>query len=240
MALGDMPIDLYFKILEQLPHNTVIVPFFRGEPLLHPEFPLFMKALHKFKTVQLATNGDYLTTVNQEAIIDNVSFVSVSLHEFQYPSETNFLGFLYYCSENKVKTQISILSKLIPFTETRYFIKAWKVQVDRVRLYQEHSVSSYGDVQTNNKSDDKPCQKPFEDLVIYWNGKVALCNHDWKTQMFLGDLNKQSVVQVWNNQAHRWICKSHRAGHRQWVVMCRNCDMWQTSYLPQGMFGELY
>ncbi len=242
--LGNMSLDLYKKILNQLPSETIIVPFFRGESLAHPDFVEMMNLLKRFDKVQIATNGDLLTPDNQNAMLNACTFISYSLHNFEYPEEiievVNFLGL---ARKNGVITQASILENLITEDYT-LFIEKWLKHIDRVRIYVEHSTIGYGDVKTHYKnigpSELLPCKKVENDLVIYWNGKVALCNHDWNSKTPLGDLNTQTIEEVWNGERYQEIRKLHKSGSLKQIETCKDCDYWMTDYLPNKMFGELY
>ena len=75
---GYMTKSLYKHIINQLPNKTTIVPFFRGESTLHPRFPQYMRALARFETVQLATNGDNLTLHVRNAILKHLSLIHIS------------------------------------------------------------------------------------------------------------------------------------------------------------------
>lgn len=238
--LGDMSQELFNTIIEQLPHNTVIVPFFRGESLLHPLFIEFMDRLRGFNVVQLATNGDLLTAENLKCIYEACSFISLSLHRFRLPNSQDLI-----CRGNGINTQVSILETLIPPNEKSLFVKSWLKQVDRVRIYVEHSHVGYGDIlnppRWSMNNGDLPCHKPFQELAVYWDGKVALCNHDWDNQTdFLGDLTKQTIEQVWNSEKYETIREWNLQGKRHNIPSCKVCDYWMVSYLPNKMFGELY
>ena len=232
--LGDMDISLLTDIVEQLPPETVIVPFFRGESLLHPRFADAMEKLRKFNTVQLATNGDYLTMQHQHAITASCSFVSLSLHSLARPRP-----FLPAAKNEGVTTQVSILETLLPANKMDY-VNAWLKCVDRFRIYKEHSHNGFGDITDGGEDVGWACMKPFREMVVYWDGKVALCNHDWGNQHPLGDLNIQSVKKVWNGPAYHRVRKLHSEGFRRKAPSCQDCDFWMVSYLPNKMFGELY
>jgi len=230
--LGDMNLTLFTKITSQLPDNVCIVPFYRGESTLHPHFSEYMQQLSRFDTVQLATNGDYLTIPNQKAILDNCTFLSLSLHEFKYPNQTSWLPLLYDCLGIGIETQVSILDTLLPEHKRKGFVRAWQKHVDRVRIYKEHSKNGFGSL--NLKSTGQTCNKPFEDLIVYWNGKVGLCNHDWNNSVLLGDLNIQSISNVWNDEPYREMRRLHVNGERRLVATCRDCD-----FQSNQIYGEI-
>ena len=220
--LGDMNETLFKTILKQLPGETTVVPFFRGEPTLHPKFSDLLPELHRFSNVQLATNGDYLTHENKRAILENVTFLSVSLHKFQLPVETAWLPFLHEARDRGLNTQISIVEPELPQKWRGHFTREWLKHADRVRIYEMHSKNGFGSL--TKKSCVEPCRKPFEEMVVYWDGKVGLCNHDWNASSLIADLNKQSIEEVWNSQVYKSIRFHHELGWRKNVEACKNCD----------------
>jgi organic radical activating enzyme len=131
---GYMNTELFHKIVNELPKETVVVPFYRGESLLHRDFAEYMQALKKFKTVQLATNGDYLNRANQKAILNNISFLSISLHDYRLPNRTNYLPFLKECKDKGLTTQVSILETLVTAAKKKQFKRMWLKHVNRVRI----------------------------------------------------------------------------------------------------------
>ena len=232
--LGDMNPELFSKIITELPENTVIVPFFRGEPTLHPQFAEYMQQLGKFKTVQLATNGDYLNKTNQKAILNNASFLSISLHDFRLPNRTNYLPFLYDCLGKGLETQVSILETSLKDSQVKHFKRMWLKHVNRVRIYKEHSKNGFGSM--NIKATNQPCNKPFEDMIVYWDGKVGLCNHDWNGLSIPAymNLNDYTVKEVWNSMHYDDVRVRHVQGERRFVPTCRDCD-----FNSNKIYGEI-
>lgn len=240
--LGDMSLELLKKILDQLPSDACVIPFFRGESLIHPRFYGMMKLFRRFEDVQIATNGDLLTLDNQNAILKSCSFVSYSLHKFGYPDEfMDVVNFLGRARNSDILTQVSILETMI-LRDKELFVEKWLKYVDRVRIYVEHSHVGFGDVELKYQQirGYGPCCKPFVDMVVYWDGKVALCNHDWDNHDPLGDLNTQTIKEIWNGSKYQEVRNLHKTGFLKAIESCKNCDYWMTDYLPNKMFGEVY
>ena len=233
--------QLYTKIIDQLPSNTVIVPFFRGESMLHPHFDAMMEKLQRFETVQFTTNADFLDDYAQKKILNSCTFVTLSLHEYQLPTQTSWTKFLLEAKKENVTTQIGIIDSTLPQANKKEFIQAWLKHADRVRIYAEHSHNGYGDIPNPPVLDvNLRCKKPFEELAVYWDGQVALCNHDWNNHDGLGDLNTMSIHDVWHGLAYAGIREYNQEGQRARIGSCQNCDAWRTYYLPSGILGELY
>ncbi len=233
--LGDMDWELFKNIVWELPKETVVVPFFRGEPLLYPTFTHAMDELHKFHEVQLASNGDYLNHDNLKAILRTCTFFSLSLHELRILPTLREMQLLNQLKKTAVITQVSILESLLPIQNKQIFIKNWRIYVDRVRIYHEHSHIGFGDTNLNIEDNGDPCSKLFSDLAIYWDGKTALCNHDWQNHNPIGDVNHQSISEIWSTQTYQNIRNMHNQGKRRSIPSCQNCDYWS-----KQTFGEIY
>jgi radical SAM protein with 4Fe4S-binding SPASM domain len=231
---GYMNKELFSKIINELPSSTVIVPFYRGESLLHNDFPEYMNELKKFKQVQLATNGDYLNRVNQQAILRNISFLSISLHDYRLPNRTNYLPFLKECQNKGIDTQVSILETLVSSSKKKQFKRMWLKHVNRVRIYKEHSVNGFGSMNITEKPQGERCNKPFEDMVIYWDGNVGLCNHDWNNATPLGNVILSSISDVWQGIEYQTVRLLHENNRRSQVHTCQTC-----SFQSNIIYGEL-
>lgn len=241
--LGDMSWSLFNKIINQVPSETIMVPFFRGESLIYPRFTEAMGVLQRFDTVQFATNGDYLTHDNRNAMLKTCSFISFSLHSFGYPLNfKEMTDFLVVAKEIGILTQVSILESFLINSDKQLFINKWLQYVDRVRIYVIHSRKGFGDVESHYKTIEKerPCYKPLNELCVYWDGKVALCCYDWNNIDPPGDLNIQTIEEVWCGDKYQQIRDFHKTGRLKQVNSCKDCDYWMLDYLPNKMFGELY
>jgi radical SAM protein with 4Fe4S-binding SPASM domain len=234
---GYMNKELFHKIVNELPPQTVIVPFYRGESLLHRDFAEYMQSLKKFKTVQLATNGDYLNRTNQQAILRNVTFLSISLHDYRLPNRTNYLPFLKECRDKGIDTQISILETLVTPSSKKRLKRMWLKHVNRVRIYKEHSTGGFGsmrDCTVGPMEHMQTCNKPFEDMVIYWDGNVGLCNHDWNNSTPLGNVIFTSIADVWQSMRYKEVRLMHTAAMRSNVPTCQAC-----CFQSNQIYGEI-
>jgi radical SAM protein with 4Fe4S-binding SPASM domain len=231
---GYMTPELFYKIIDELPASTVVVPFYRGESLLHNCFVEYMQALKKFKVVQLASNGDYLNRINQTAILNTVSFLSISLHDYRLPNRTNYLPFLKECRDRGLDTQVSILETLVTSAKKKQFKRMWLKHVDRVRVYKEHSINGFGSMNLTETPHRVACNKPFEDMIIYWDGNVGLCNHDWNNSTPLGNVILSSIQDVWRGFRYNEVRLMHKAEMRFNVPTCRDC-----SFQSNQIYGEI-
>ena len=247
---GYMDFDLFSKIInETTPHpNTILVLHRRGESMLHPKFNDMLDLLAgKFQEVQMATNGTVLHQDKFEHIINALNFLSFSLEAPATYNKVrvganyekvrkNILSFLNY-NKGTVKTQVSMVKTASTVDDDLdEFTTYWHDRVDRVRIYEEHSSNGEFGSLKNPRSSRKPCVMPIYEILIYEDGKVARCNHDWDGPP-MGDLNTETITEIWRSENY----KNLRTQHRELNItdpVCSNCDSWYPEIGVQGT-GEV-
>jgi|MTBAKSStandDraft_1061840.scaffolds.fasta_scaffold06609_5 radical SAM protein with 4Fe4S-binding SPASM domain len=264
--LGLLDLSLAKRLLDEMAYHlpVILVPFFRGEPLMHPDwFEILQYAKGKgVGPIQLTTNGTCMTKDIAQCILDlQVDFISFSLDTIDPELyERTRLGANY----EKVRDNILYLLELKSFIGSRLpevqvsavdtqqhhdklddFVAFWRPIVDRVRVYIEHSTDGHpGSILADSLSPIRrqPCHKLFGDMVIYWNGDVALCNHDWNrvSEDRIGNVCSQTIAEVWNSKRYNLLRAQHQDGNLDKVYPCDHCDHWKMYYSKKGFLGELY
>ena len=100
----------------------------------------------------------------------------------------------------------------------------------RVRLKRDHELDIWNNrAGTIDKFNDislysKPCYNPSGQIVIDYSGKVPICCDDFYNKITLGDVNKSTLVELWNSSKAKEMRKALRQGKRHRFVTCANCD----------------
>lgn len=68
------------------------------------------------------------------------------------------------------------------------------------------------------------CVLPYKQLIIRPDGKVSLCCNDSLGKNTLGDLAKDSILDVWNNQKFKVVREALYQGRENWKN-CKYCDV---------------
>lgn len=68
-----------------------------------------------------------------------------------------------------------------------------------------------------------PCQHLWKNLVIAWNGDVVPCCYDYDAKVVLGNVNEQSLDEIWNGPAYRELRKAEIEGRNN-SALCANCS----------------
>ena len=207
--IGYMNIDLFKKIVDEASEypETILVLHRRGESMMHPNFNYMLNYVAgKFKEVQMATNCTLLNSNKYDAIINGLDFISFSIdspdnfNKTRLPAKYNSVeskinSFLKY-NKRKVRTQVSMVkTEHTMDSACAEFENIWKGKVDRVRIYEEHSKNGAFGSLNNPREIRKPCMMPVYEMLIYDNGVVARCNHDWDSDG-MGDITKTLNIQI--------------------------------------------
>ena len=210
--------------------------------------------------IQMATNASLLTEARAHRLldigVDTLSFSMDTLNPETYrhlrgtdyaESLGNVLRFLELRNTQSGNldgqhgrggcgtVQVSAVRTAENAHEMDAFVAYWQTKVDRIRIYPEHSadgkLGSLETVQTTGMAERRTaCPKVMEDMVIYWNGDVALCNHDWTRRLtgpHLGSVRTQSIEQVWTGPAYATVREAHAMGSLTGVSPCEHCGHWR-------------
>ena len=267
MNLGDMAWPLFKKIIDEAAEHlpVTLVLFFRGESLLHPEIDKMIAYAKVWGlTIQLASNGFILTPELAERLVEaGLDFISFSLDTIDKETYAqtrrnsdlriameNVLHFVEICEQRKRsgKKSPEIQVSSVEVDDYRKgqpeFIAFWRQYVDRVRIYIEHSsdgnLGSIASELLPDKEARRACGKVFSDIVIYWDGEVALCNHDWAQVCHIGNVQEKSIEEIWRSAEYQKIRKMHQDNSFDIRLACNKCDHWQMYYLPEGFVGRVY
>lgn len=260
---GLMPTALFRRIVDQSREHlpVALVPFFRGESLMHPELVRLLDyaVSSGMGPIQLASNGSLLDEPLGQGLLDSgLSFISFSVDTvdpLEYTQQRpggeldkvrgNIEHFIANRDRGGYSTTVQVSA-----TRTEHnagsierFVEFWRGRADRVRIYYEHSkdghLGSLDCPELAGPMSRRPCHKPFEDMVVYYDGWAGLCNHDWYRADGLGDVAAWGVARVWASEAYQDIRRQHLETQISDSV-CQHCDHWKVSYLEDGLIGELY
>lgn len=85
----------------------------------------------------------------------------------------------------------------------------------------------------NKFAPSSPCILPFTQTIIRPDGTAAKCCNDPLTNFTLGDLNKQSILEIWRGKAYQELRKEMYFNGRRKIKGCTYCDIFGLyNYLP--------
>ncbi len=242
---GIMSMELYKKVVDEA--SELGISYIRlnrfGEPLLHPQiFEMAKYAKEKgLKNVGFSSNGVLLTKKKAKELLDSgmdyVNFSIDSLNPETYknirigatlkPTLNNILYFLKLKKEGNYKkpfVSISALDIDSNHDEIEDIKKFWRDKVDEVVI--QTFVSYEGGEKLSDVKFIKKhaCNQPFERLMILQDGKVIVCCDDFNGKILVGDINKESIKQIWNSKRVKKIQKIQLKHEFEKIPACVNCD----------------
>jgi radical SAM protein with 4Fe4S-binding SPASM domain len=150
----------------------------------------------------------------------------------------NIRRFLQIKKEHRQKLPrvlIQVIKERTPDGKKPVVSREFRSLFDGLHVDKFHAISFHnfagtleagGDVKYQiDKHEYKPCRHPWKSLCVAWDGDVVGCCVDVNKQQILGDLNKQTVMEVWNGKPMVEFRRALAEGRYKDVELCRECDM---------------
>lgn len=67
------------------------------------------------------------------------------------------------------------------------------------------------------------CQRALGQIMVLWDGRVSLCCFDAEGAVILGDLNTQTLREIYGGQPALGIREAHVGGRRGELALCGTC-----------------
>lgn len=256
-AVAAMPLPLFQRIIEQAAELKVprIVPNGYGEILVLKNAAAYLEFIrrqrHQFD-ISINTNGFRLTDEKINLFIDhtvkllnvNIDGATAATAEAVRPRlkfdeiERNLHRFLEIRSRRGAKYP-TLLVGMVVFEvnrhETEAFVARWQGVADRISLNgysgRLDSLRWKGEGDTSIQR----CVLPFRDLNIWSNGQAVLCCNDWNAKHVVGDLNRQTLTEVWRGTVMTEARRLHRERKGAQIPVCAQCNQW----IPPGALVRL-
>lgn len=257
---GFLSRELFIKIIEQIcEYADVIQLYWVGEPLLSDDLFWMIKYCKENTAakIMLSTNGSLLSQEKAELLVKNgLDKLIVSMDATESDSiyrqmrtngnietlTTNVNNLLSFASRIDITLQF-ILTKANE-TEKDKFIQQWQnkgVKVAIQCLYtwadQMPELKNFSDLLSPMIGTERvPCADLWYKMVIHWNGEVAVCCFDWSFANTIGNVNYETVQEIWNGAKINALRQLHLNGRTNQVKLCKNCDAWATELEYETLF----
>lgn len=244
---------LFEKIARELAeHREVIksVSLFRDcEPLIDKKLPQKVALLKSLGVphVGICTNGSLLTEERGAALleagIDKVQFSIDSLRKDVYEKirvrlelETvlrNTENFIRL--RDRINPATSIRVRMIDMPENRDEQDAYRAfwapqlgpqDVCDVRTYHNWGGQLDGYHGEERLANDIPCLWHWASFAVFSSGEVPLCGIDFNNRYPTGNLNDNTIQEIWTSPLMRQRRMMHLIGLRGDHAMCKTCNVW--------------
>jgi len=254
------------KILDEISLHNDPKPLVRitgtGEPFLWKDMPDMLVYGAGEKNIRMAviTNASKVTPDISPRLID----AGVEALEFSVDAgdkdtyenkarpglkwdvlQENLDAFLNYREKvggkTKIFVSVVINTEIIDPDQVENY---WRPRVDNVIM---RKYLSYGVTSKKQYSEDTylppdkrvPCPYPFERMVILANGNVTFCNFDVQDNLYVGNVNENSIKEIWMAPRFKDWREKILQGHYEEIPLCKKCDDWKYKSWNHNYFKVL-
>jgi len=235
-----------------------------GEPMLHPKLPEMVAYTKKqgcAEVVDTTTNGSLLSPELNLNLIEagldriNISLYGVSSDQYRDFSrvQVNFQQIIdnvthfYEHSRGKCTVHVKINGDIIPKSDQEQFLFLFGDIADEVFI--EHIIECWPkfdlgsrDFQVNSDvgiygqsvKEVSVCPYIFYSFSINSSGVASACFLDWERKLIIGDVRKESVMEIWKGNRLLAHQRMMLEGSRREHPICGNCDQ-----LRRGMPDDI-
>jgi MoaA/NifB/PqqE/SkfB family radical SAM enzyme len=72
----------------------------------------------------------------------------------------------------------------------------------------------------------RPCRRLWARSIVLADGRLAMCDQDYRGLHPVGDLTRQSLAEVWNGPELQRLREEHAGGRWDALPLCGACDEW--------------
>jgi MoaA/NifB/PqqE/SkfB family radical SAM enzyme len=202
--------ELFYSVISQLKelnYSKYVELRSNNEPFLDKRIPGFImhtrkELLNAFLCIQ--TNGTLLTLDLFKQIIDHLDFLIINNYsdDFEFNKNTKDI-YEYSKNSEELRKKVRIC-------------KRKENEVLRAR-------AGYSPNGIPTKCNGMSCILPFSEFIVRPNGKISLCCVDALGNVTLGDLSKESILEIWNGELFVEYRKKILRG-RENIPLCIACD----------------
>jgi len=216
-------------------------PFLQNEALIDKRLPAIVSYIKEDPTarVEINTNGSLLDEKRARALIDaGIDLVRFSIDAFspetfaqcrvgldyeRVVGNINRFIDLVSRSGSAVATETRMIDMEMNRHEQQAFVDYWTVRADRALIVPLYHWPWDEGVEMVRK----PCIKMREEMFFYTDGRAVLCCWDIAGRAVIGNVNNESVLDIWNGATRRVFAQFLARGEREKILLCSRCDAYR-------------
>jgi radical SAM protein with 4Fe4S-binding SPASM domain len=147
-------------------------------------------------------------------------------------SMKNIEGFLEYAKGKKKPYTIGLyMVTEINEHEKDDWLKRWEPKLDEVFVWKPHNWVDGREYRTIDETRRVSCGRPFNaPLYVHADGTVSPCCFDLNKRMVMGDINTQTIEEIYKGEAYEKLREAHTKRDFNGYI-CQMCD--QTNFNPE-------
>jgi wyosine [tRNA(Phe)-imidazoG37] synthetase (radical SAM superfamily) len=229
-------------VLETRQYNTLTFSGF-GEPLLDPTLDDKIRFAKNYNfDVLILSNGSLLTAKRfQELENLGVKSIRVSMYGITPETYARVHGLANSAQFENIKTELTRIAEIKKTTgliltynvvegvndrDTEKWIEYWKDRADLIEVWRPHNWVNGREYRPVQEKKVKTCGRPWNTpLQVQVDGTVNMCCFDYNGSLLLGDLNNQTLTEIFDSDRFKKILHHHKTGEFTGShLICKNCD----------------
>jgi MoaA/NifB/PqqE/SkfB family radical SAM enzyme len=252
--IGFMDFGLFQRLLGELnpwqARYRMIELHHLGESLLHPELTRFVAAAsERGIPTELAVNPSLLRPDLAKSLlgaglrrlvvaidgVDEATLAAIRGPKARYrDAERNLLVLLEELAKQRepMKLVIQMLELERNRSQRDAFLERWgRLGLPYVEAYVKKLDGPDPDTaEKHPEPESYLCNYPWRSVVVLWDGRVVPCCRDHDAALVLGDLQRQSLREVWRGDVVRQLRLTHRSGECAPGDPCAGCGWCRQRY----------
>ncbi len=243
---GTMSDKLYAKILKDAqkldPPPKTFIPMLTGEPFLDPHMIDHIEearaALPKTE-IHLYTNGSKLTEKTIKKLAEVPKFhINISANGASVETRKRLTGLgdyeyvahmIDFMDLLRISHSVSLVQHpSITKEEEAAFHRRWSETTSSSSCrspYLFQHLNFAGLTYKKDKTHFTCCLHATSHMTVLWDGRVNLCCMDPLGRKIFGDLNHQTVSEVWLSEERQRYAAMHKEGRGTELEVCRDCNI---------------
>jgi hypothetical protein len=247
---GVMKDEVYRKIINDLKElrPSYVCPYSCGEPLLDKKILERIGIINQElpeSGVILFTNAVLLDEEKCRELCElKVNYINISFNAASKESYEKIMGCDYEVAlanvhrllerNQSARIRISFIRARENRGEERLFRSMWDGYDVETVIWGQHNYVGLFKLSfqqqmkrflTSFLVDPRPCHRILETMCILWDGRVSICCRDYEGEMIFGDVNTQSLKEIWCGELPTQIRFANLLGHRDDLEICRRCSV---------------
>lgn len=241
--------NLFYKFLNEIDDGklTRIIPYLNNEPFIQKDYIDKVEKIRKKcpnTEIEISTNVSMLDEQKVEKLLP-LNLTELRLSVFGY-SNITYKKIMPCLNKEKVYRNLNIISE--KFKESNTIISIVMIDNDEINENEftemkklaeklEFKFERWGFLdrsknvcyKNNGIYNNNVCgceqNRPLERMHILANGDVILCCQDWKHSMIIGNIEKNSIEEVWNSEKYNYLRNAIYKEKWDSPELCKNCKL---------------
>ena len=243
---GTMPDKLYTKILRDATHLNpppkTFIPMLTGEPFLDPQIVERIEEAREAlpeTEIHLYSNGSKLTEEIIRRLAEVPNFhLNISANGASVETRKRLTGLgdyehvarmIDYMDSLRISHSVSLVQHpSITKEEEKAFNRRWGKATSKASCrtpYVFQHLNFAGLTHKKVKTNFTYCPHATSHMTVLWDGRVNLCCMDPLGRKIFGDLNQQTVAEVWLCEERQRYAAMHKEGRGTECEVCRDCNI---------------